>query len=115
LLAPAGDAAPGSTAQADVVKNFESDPKHKVLGEEISFKDGDTGQVRRYDIVVQNVETGEISGIEVKNSPTASYGSEQRTFDNKVNSGDHNIAPTGKKAKDAKIKKIDNVKVIRCK
>ncbi|CAM4376748.1 RHS repeat-associated core domain-containing protein [Zobellia roscoffensis] len=110
-----GDAAPGSTAQADVVKNFESDPKHNVLGEEISFKDGDTGQIRRYDVVVENVDTGEIIGVEVKNSETASYGSKQKSFDKKVNSGSHNIAPTGNKAKDARIRKIDKVQVIRCK
>lgn len=109
-----GDTAPGSTAQADVLKDLESDPKTKVLGEEISFKDGDTGQVRRYDIVVQDVETGKITGVEVKNSQTASYGSKQKNFDNKVNSGKHNIAPTGQKAKDIGVKKIDNVTVIRC-
>ncbi|WP_299181599.1 RHS repeat-associated core domain-containing protein [uncultured Aquimarina sp.] len=109
-----GDSVPGSDAAADVVKDFESDPKYDVLGEEISFKDQDTGQRRRYDIVVQDVDTGEIIGVEVKNSQTASYGKAQKTFDGKVNSGNHNIVPTGNKAKVAGVDGIDKVTVIRC-
>ena len=109
-----GDSVPGSDAVSDVLNQLESDPKTKVLGEEISFKDSETGQIRRYDIVKQDVETGKVTGIEVKNSQTASYGKKQKAFDAKVNSGNHKINPTGGKAKAAGVTKIDNVRVIRC-
>ena len=108
-----GDTIPGSDAVAKVREQFEVDTNYKILGEEISFTDGT--QLRRYDIVVQHVETGKVSGIEVKNSPKASYNKAQSTFDAKVNSGHHSIKPTGTKAANAGIKKIDDVKVIRCK
>jgi uncharacterized protein RhaS with RHS repeats len=108
-----GDAIPGSDAVSKVRAQFEVDPKYKILGEEISFTDGT--QVRRYDLVVENLDTGKVSGIEVKSSLTASYGRVQKTFDSKVNSGDTSIRPIGAKAEEAGIKKIDDVRVIRCK
>ncbi|MFV0506640.1 MAG: RHS repeat domain-containing protein [Bacteroidales bacterium] len=109
-----GDSALGSDAVDDVVKQLEADPKTKVLGTEISFKDPETGQIRRYDIVTKDLDTGDITGVEVKNSETATYGKKQKDFDTKVNSDNHKIVPTGKKAKDAKVTKINDVKVIRC-
>jgi hypothetical protein len=108
-----GDAIPGSDAVSEIKAQFEVDPSYKILGEEISFTDGT--QLRRYDLVVENIDTGKVSGIEVKSSSTASYGRAQKTFDAKVNSGDPSIRPTGAKAEEAGIKKIDDVRVIKCK
>jgi RHS repeat-associated protein len=116
-----GDAIPGSDAVAVVKSRYEKDPNYNVLGEEISFKDTHidpvTGQkveqTRRYDLVVEDINTGKIVGVEVKSSETASYGSKQRGFDDRINSGTSDVRPVGAKAEEGNIEKIDEVRVER--
>jgi RHS repeat-associated protein len=109
-----GDSSPGADAVALEKAKFEADPNYAVRGEEISFRDKD-GQLRRYDLVVEDVNTKEIIGVEVKASEQATYGKAQRNFDGNVGSADAGIHPVGAKAEEAQIKKIDKVMVIKCK
>jgi RHS repeat-associated protein len=109
-----GDTCPGADAVAAQKAAFEADPNYVVRGEEISFRDSD-GQLRRYDLVVEDVKTGDIVGVEVKASQDASYGKAQKTFDAKVGTAEGGVHPVGAKAQEAGITKIDKVQVIRCK
>jgi RHS repeat-associated protein len=105
-----GDSVPGTDAVSKVLADYQADPRYAVLGQEISFTDGH--QTRRYDIVVHDLNTNEIVGIEVKSQPSTYYGGDQKTFDKKVKPGS-NIVPTGDKAKQAGITRIDRVDVIK--
>ena len=102
------DSVPGSDAVTRILSDYESDPRYNVLGQEISFTDG--SQIRRYDIVVHDLQTGEIVGVEVKSKESTHYGGAQKKFDDKVKPGS-GIVPTGDKAKQAGITRIDRVDV----
>jgi hypothetical protein len=105
-----GERIPGSDAVSKVLADYNANPMYEVLGQEISFTDGH--QVRRYDIVVHDLDTNEIVGVEVKSQKTTRYGGEQKAFDDKVKPG-NDIRPTGDKAKSAGITRIDRVDVIK--
>lgn len=109
-----GDSIPGSDAVAKVRGDYETNG-YKILGDEISFVD-DTGKLRTYDLVAETPDGTKVIGVEVKASETASYNSKQKGFDSRVNNGNSaNAKPTGDKAKQAGITKIDGVDVVRCK
>lgn len=97
------DSVPGSDAATEIKTKYENDPNYVVKGEEISFKDPETGQLRRYDLVVEGVDgpdKGKIIGVETKTSEDTWYGGKQKKFDDKINAGDSGIIPVGKKALD---------------
>lgn len=104
------DSVPGSDAATEIKTKYENDPNYVVRGEEISFKDPETGQLRRYDLVVEGVDgpdKGKIIGVETKTSEDTWYGGKQKKFDDKINAGNSGIVPVGQKALDQDIDRID--------